>query len=181
MSALMASRRKAADRKARRKAKRIRIAQDSTGTAVAVPPRATLSSVRNALQRELNAAIRLRDGRLCISCGSLEGNQAGHLFAVGPFSGLRFHPLNEATQCAGCNKWRGGNHAAYAAAFIRRYGLATFEALDAIKGEPRQWRIGDLLTLRSALRSGGLAEYQCHYFALTGWVPLDNSGEVGGQ
>lgn len=134
------------------------------------------------IQRELNAAVRLRDGAACISCLkaplSRSDWNAGHLFGVGPFPALRFHPLNISSQCAGCNLWRSGNHAAYSAAFIRRHGLATFEALDAIKSEPRQWRVPDLLELRSALAQG-LDAYTARYFELTSWKVVRPSGVIG--
>lgn len=169
---------KAADKKAKRKAKRIRLSANSDGVKVEIPARATLKSLRNSLQAELNAAVRRRDGAVCISCPGLTGAswQAGHLFGVGAFSGLRFHPWNINVQDAACNVFRRGNHAAYAAGFIRKYGLDAFEALDAIKSEPRQWRIADLLELRSVLREGGLEAYQHRYFRLTGFpspVALD--------
>ncbi len=179
MSAIMAAKRKAADRKAKRKAKAARLMVKQSGytsdgqSLIVVTKPTTLSAMTNKLQRELNAAIRIRDGAVCISCGKAplaqSDHNAGHLFGVGPFPALRFHPLNIASQCAGtCNNYRKGNHAAYAAAFIRRHGLKVFQALDAIKSEPRQWRIPDLIELRAAL-SCGLEAYTKRYYALTGW------------
>lgn len=181
MSAIMAAKRKAADRKARRKAKAARIAEQQSGRTsdgaqlwVVTKP-VSLNALLSKLQRELNAAIRLRDGAVCVSCPKVQLSasdwNAGHLFGVGPFPALRFHPLNLASQCVGCNHHRKGNHAAYSAAFIRRHGLATFQALDAIKSEPRQWRVPDLLELRSALAKG-LDAYTARYFELTSWKVL---------
>ena len=173
--------------KRRAKAKRLRAKLPyltSDGRVLAVPPRWTLTTVGNKLREELHAAIRERDGAVCISCGktglvvAFGGGtwQAGHLFAVGPYRALRFHPLNIASQCSQCNSGaprrggRMGNHAAYAAAVIRRYGLATFAALDAIKGLPQKWTRGGLIDLLDCLRRGGIDRYTARYFELTGWT-----------
>lgn len=168
---------KAADRKARRKAKARRLNLEA-----GVPSRATLRAETQKLQSALNAAVRERDGAVCISCGrtglvvAMGGTwQAGHLFNVKTYPALRFHPLNIHSQCSQCNSTtanrggRMGNQAAYSAEFIRRRGLETFQALDAIKAEVRQWRILDLIELRTVLTSGGIDAYQARYFDLTGW------------
>lgn len=180
----------AADRKARRKDKAKRIAKqarliakqsgytsDGKTLMVVVKP-VKIKALKDKLKTELHAAIRDRDGNVCISCGrgglvlAKHGTwHAGHLFGVGPFPALQFHPLNIHSQGACCNTFKHGNHAAYSAAFIRRHGLETFQALDAIKSEPRQWRIPDLLDLRAAL-ARGLDSYSARYFELTGWKVL---------
>jgi len=177
---LMASQRikAAAAKKAKRKAKAARLAAarqitTTTGEALTIPPRWTIKTLREKLREELHAAIRLRDGARCISSGKypLQPSEwnAGHLFAVGPFPSVRFHPLNIHSQSSRDNCHLGGNHAAYSEAFIRRYGLATFEALAAEARRPRQWTVGELYELLTVLRREGLAGYQARYFALTGW------------
>lgn len=183
--ALVAERRRQKLRadKRRSKAKRIRanvpyVTND--GRVLPVPPRWTLKTAKARLREELHAAIRERDGAVCISCGKAplhkSDHNAGHLFAVGPFPGLRFNPFNLASQCAGtCNNYRRGNHAAFAAAVIRRHGLSVFEALDAEKNVARQWRMGDLLDLLDCLRRGGIEAYSRRYFEITGWTVRESA------
>ena len=174
-----AVRAKAAAKKAKRKAKAERIAAKRTfttaaGESLTLPPRWTLKTLKAKLQAELNAAIRERDGRVCISSGKAPLHdaewQAGHLFAVGPFPSVRFHPLNIHSQSSRDNCHLGGNHAAYSAAFIARYGLATFEALAEVARTPRQWTVGELYELLTILRREGLGGYQQRYFDLTAWT-----------
>lgn len=171
---------KAAKRKA--KAARLRKARQAPtvdGRTISVPARATHGGEEEKLKRQLHAVIRAHYGPTCISCRKdgltprvprVGGNwEAGHLFAVGPYPALKFHPLNIASQCSYCNGQLRGNHAAYSAAFIRRHGIATFEAMDAIKGQPRKFAISDLIELRQALTHGGLDGYSALYFTITGW------------
>lgn len=176
---LSALHKRAAERKAKRKAKAKRIRKPVEGWTTdgkalwVILPRVTLKGLRAKLKKELHAAIRARDGAVCISCGKaglVQGEtwHAGHLFGVGAFPALEFHPLNISSQGACCNTFKHGNHAAYSAAFIRRYDLATFQALDAIKGIPRKFTIADLLDLRAAL-AVSLDQYVARYFELTGW------------
>ena len=172
------ARKKAKKDKARKKAKLIATQSGYTSdgkTLWALANPVALKALKEKLKTELHSAIRTRDGNVCISCGNTglylgkPGTwHAGHLFGVGSFPGLQYHPLNIHSQGACCNTFKHGNHAAYAAAFIRRYGLEAFQALDAIKSEPRRWRVPDLLDLRSALVEG-LQAYQERYFELTGW------------
>lgn len=167
---------KAAAKKAKREAKRARIdakrhIETSDGRTVVIPPRWTLKTLKNKLRTELHAAIRARDGAVCISSGKAnlapaEWN-AGHLFAVGPYPGVQFHPLNIHSQSVYDNKYLRGNPAAYSAAFIRRYGLATFEALAQEAQKRRAWRAADLLDLLETLRAGGIEAYSVRYFELS--------------
>lgn len=62
------------------------------------------------VQEYFNAAIRRRDGR-CMTPFYCKGAlQASHFFAVGGNGGLRFHPANCWTQCAGCHfEWHNRN------------------------------------------------------------------------
>lgn len=168
----------AAAKKARHKAKAARLAAarqitTTTGEALTIPPRWTIKTLREKLREELHAAIRLRDGARCISCGKwpLAPNDwnAGHLFAVGPFPAVRFHPWNISSQCVMCNNYRGGNHASYALAFVGRYGIDTLTTLGELALKPRQWTAGEIYELLTVLRREGIAGYQARYFALTGW------------
>lgn len=174
LSPMAAKRAKSAAKKAKRLAKALRLqaARQITteaGEALVIPPRWTLKTLKGKLKAALHAEIRRRDGAVCISCGSNAGNQAGHLFAVGPFPSMQFHPLNISVQDAACNLFKRGNHAAYSAAFVRRYGVETFLALSAAASQPRQWTAGELFELLTILRRDGLAGYTARYYSLTGW------------
>lgn len=165
-------------RKLRRKEKAKRLAKarqivTEAGEALTLPVRWTLKTVKAKLQAELNAAVRERDGAVCISSGKILDKSewgAGHLFAVGPFPSVRFHPLNIHSQASYDNCYLNGNHAAYSAAHIRKYGLATFEALAAEARRPRQWTAAELYELLTILRRDGLRAYTERYFAMTNWT-----------
>ena len=181
MSLLLLSsavRAKAAAKKAKRKAKAERIARALVCTTSDGHPVKLRSGIRHhkleaKLQAELNRAIRARDyGKPCITCNrpvSEANANAGHCFPVGSHPSVRFHPLNIHSQSSRDNCHLGGNHAAYSAAFIARYGLATFEALAEVARTPRQWTVGELYELLTILRREGLGGYQQRYFDLTGW------------
>lgn len=182
--AASAVRAKAAAKRAKRNAKAARLAAarqitTEAGESLTLPPRWTLKTLKAKLQVELNAAIRERDGRVCISSGKAPLHdaewQAGHLFAVGPFPSVRFHPLNIHSQSSRDNCHLGGNHAAYSAAHIARYGLATFEALAEEARKPRQWTVGELYELLTILRRDGLSGYTRRYFAMTGWHVVERA------
>lgn len=159
MSAIMASRKKAAERKARRKAKAARIGTKAHAAQ-------SLKAAIRKLTPELHRAIRERDGAVCFSCGKvpLSGRDwnAGHLFAVGAFPSVRFHPRNIHSQCVGCNMGKSGNHAAYSARFVMRYGPDAFERLYRAARRPQQWTAQQLQTLREAL-ARGLEDYERAY------------------
>lgn len=142
--------RKAAERKARRKAKAKRIGSKAHA-------KAELNAMVKKLQAELNRAIRSRDGAKCFSCGAAPLDpsnwNAGHLFAVKPYPSVRFHPMNIHSQCVSCNHGKSGNHAAYSARFVERYGGATFRDLYVLARTVRQWRADELQQLRECLPS----------------------------
>lgn len=89
----------------------------------------------NDLQKVFNKFIRLRDaGKPCISCGTANKDidyHAGHLYAAGNYSYLRFNEDNVHLQCGNnCNKNKHGNFAEYRIALIKRIGLAHVEQLE---------------------------------------------------
>ncbi len=65
-------------------------------------------------QAAFNGYIRERDkGKVCVSCPTILSPKikfdAGHFFAAGNYSGLRFDELNVHGQCVRCNRHEHGN------------------------------------------------------------------------
>lgn len=197
MTALMASRRKAADRKSRRaseiisdslasramkraarraKAKRISqalVCTTSDGRPVKVRAGTRHHKLEATLQAELNAAVRRRDfGNPCITCKrpvSPANANAGHGFPVGSHPSIRFHPWNIHLQCGNpCNRFNGGEGAIYAEEIQRRYGHEAYTAMRILAQQSLRLSIPDLIDLRAALRRG-IDAYQERYFELTNW------------
>jgi len=109
-----------------------------------------LPKLKEKAQKVFNAFIRERDkGMPCISCGSLNANQAGHYFPVGRFSALRYHPDNCHLQCAGCNCYAYGNQAMYRIGLVKRIGVLAMEALEreAIETPVRKWTREELMLI----------------------------------
>lgn len=73
-------------------------------------------------QKKFNAFIRERDKEKgCISCnGPVE--QAGHYFAQGHHSALRYDEMNTNGQCIKCNMYLSGNLIKYRQGLVKRYG-----------------------------------------------------------
>lgn len=70
-----------------------------------------------------NAWIRNRDKDLpCISCGSYNGTDAGHYYAAGHYTALRFNEVNVNLQCKKCNLFLSGNQINYRKGLIAKYG-----------------------------------------------------------
>jgi hypothetical protein len=77
-----------------------------------------------------NGYIRRRDAGLgCISCGG-SVDHAGHYFAAGHYSALKFHTMNVNGQCVGCNNYKHGNLIHYRQGLVRKYGADNVAALE---------------------------------------------------
>jgi len=75
-----------------------------------------VSELKKELQVVFNRYIRLRDRHQpCISCGRPLGTKydAGHLFPVGHYDGIRFDEDNVHAQCVQCNRDKHGNQSEY--------------------------------------------------------------------
>ena len=87
-------------------------------------------TLKNRLDAVFSQWVRLRladaQGNVrCVSCGVLKHwkqMQAGH-FQKRHYLATRWHPENVNPQCPGCNVFKGGNYAAYAAWGVDRYGM----------------------------------------------------------
>lgn len=87
-----------------------------------------------ALETVFNAYIRKRDVDLpCISCGTYKANKwdAGHFWAAGNYSFLRFNEDNVHKQCsANCNGFKSGNQNEYRINLIKKIGAERVQWLD---------------------------------------------------
>jgi hypothetical protein len=107
----------------------------------------TIPKLTAKAQKVFNAYIRQRDeGLPCISCGSYNGNQAGHYFSVKGFSALRFNEWNIHLQCAGCNMYKHGNQAMYRIGLVERIGEKAVKELEqeAVHNRIKKWQRTEL-------------------------------------
>jgi hypothetical protein len=101
----------------------------------------TLPKLTKKAQEVFNRFIRERDKeRGCISCGS-DINHAGHYFAAGSHSALRFDEMNVNGQCVGCNCYKHGNLIYYRRGLVNRYGELMVEQMErqAIETRVKKW------------------------------------------
>ncbi len=105
-------------------------------------PLIPLPKLLEKTQKVVNSYIRRRDeGLPCISCGSYNGNQAGHYFTVKGYSALRFNEWNIWLQCAGCNMFKHGNQAMYRIGLVERIGEKAVKELEyeAVHNRVKKW------------------------------------------
>ena len=110
-------------------------------------PLILLPKLLEKTQKVVNAYIRKRDeGLPCISCGSYNGNQAGHYFTVKGYSALRFNEWNIHLQCAGCNMFKHGNQAMYRIGLVERIGEKAVKELEfeAVNNRIKKWQRNEL-------------------------------------
>ena len=83
-------------------------------------------------QRVFNDWIRLRDGNICISCGSTTAvsYHAGHYRTTAAAPQLRFNEDNVHSQCSACNVHKSGAITPYRAALIEKIGIERVVALE---------------------------------------------------
>lgn len=98
-------------------------------------------------QAVFNRYIVLRDGKVCISCGTQNPNIqycAGHYRSRGAAPQHRFNEMNVHSQCNHhCNMKLSGNIVNYRPALIKKIGLAAVEALEN-DNSARYYAIEDL-------------------------------------
>ena len=92
-------------------------------------------------QKVFNAWIRERDkGKACISCGMAKIDHAGHYFAAGQFTALRFNETNVNGQCIQCNYFKHSNAIGYRNGLIAKYGEASVLMLESsAKRAVKKW------------------------------------------
>lgn len=110
----------------------------------------TLPKLLENTQKIVNSYIRRRDeGLPCISCGSINANQAGHWISVRQSSALRFNEWNIHLQCAGCNLFKHGNQAMYRIGLVDRIGEQAVKELEdiAINSKVKKWTRDELFEI----------------------------------
>lgn len=115
----------------------------------------TLTEWKNEVQAVFNRYIRLRDGNVCISCGTTNPNiqyAAGHFRTVKAAGQLRYNEDNVNVQCNyQCNSVKGGNIAAYRPALIAKIGIERVEALEE-NNEEKRYTVDELIEIRDHYR-----------------------------
>ena len=110
----------------------------------------TIPNLLERTQKIVNSYIRRRDeGLPCISCGSYNGNQAGHWISVRQSSALRFNEWNIHLQCAGCNCFKHGNQAMYRIGLVERIGEKAVKELEdiAVNNRVKKWTRDELFEI----------------------------------
>ena len=104
-------------------------------------------------QRVFNDFIRLRDGEVCISCGSRTAvsYHAGHYRTTKVASQLRFNEDGCNSQCSACNTHQSGNIGPYRINLIEKIGIERVEALES-NNESHRYTREELEALRAHYR-----------------------------
>jgi len=104
-------------------------------------------------QRVFNDFIRLRDGEVCISCGSRTAvsYHAGHFRTTAKAKQLRFDEDNCHSQCISCNTHQSGNIGPYRINLIEKIGHERVEALES-NNESHRYTREELEALRAHYR-----------------------------
>lgn len=101
----------------------------------------SLTDWKNDAQVVFNRFIRLRDGKLCISCQTTNQNiqyAAGHYRTTKAASQLRYNEDNVHAQCNNqCNSQLSGNILEYRINLIKKIGIERVEALENDNSEHR--------------------------------------------
>ena len=90
---------------------------------------------------------KLRDGRLCVSCGKRDGTQCGHFLPKSACNLIyKYHELNLGRQCSYCNLFLKGNYIGYRKHQIEKLGTEMVEIIETEYCNPlplqfnsRQW------------------------------------------
>lgn len=117
--------------------------------------RVWLSKVLKQTQIVFNKYIRLRDkGKRCISSNIpyKYDFDAGHLFSVKQYSGIRFNELNVHGQSILDNRYKEGNFESYIISVQDRIGIDKYRELEKMamecKRTPKKWSIPEVLEIK---------------------------------
>lgn len=101
-----------------------------------------LNDLKKEAQKQFNKFIRLRDKDLpCISCGKTEAKawHAGHYWAMGMNSALRYSEENCHKQDDSCNVWKHGNLLNYRVGLVKKIGEERVKWLDENHNSVKKW------------------------------------------
>ena len=94
--------------------------------------RLSLATVLGYTKTRVHQYIRKRDeGKPCISCGTpyKKDFDAGHFYAAGKFTALKFDLDNIHGQCIQCNRFKEGNFEMYSLSLPNRIGIESYKNL----------------------------------------------------
>lgn len=114
-----------------------------------------MNDLKKEAQKHFNKYIRLRDKDLpCISCGKTEAKawHAGHYWAMGMNSALRYSEDNVNKQCNSCNKWGHGNLLNYRLNLVKKIGEDRVKWLDENHNGTKKWTRDELEQLISTYK-----------------------------
>lgn len=113
-----------------------------------------LSHWMSMTQRAFNDFIRVRDGEVCISCGSTTAisYHAGHYRTTAAASQLRFNEDNVHSQCSACNTHHSGAIGPYRINLIAKIGIQRVEALES-DNQPHRYTREELDSIRALYRA----------------------------
>lgn len=106
--------------------------------------------IKDECDQLVREIIKLRDAG-CITCGTVNDLQVGHLFRRG-IERTRWSLINNNAQCGMCNydhelyPWR------YQSCFTVRFGWAAYHALESESQQPGKFSYTELLEIRDGLR-----------------------------
>lgn len=108
---------------------------------------------RKKADEDCNRYIRLRDGKLCISCGITTGQfHAGHYRPKSHYPEFRYDEDNIHAQCAQCNEKKSGNLIEYRKGLVLKIGQDRVDRLESASPIPRR-RIEDYKQIRAHYRA----------------------------
>jgi 5-methylcytosine-specific restriction endonuclease McrA len=91
--------------------------------------------------------IRIRDKGRCFTCGVRKDwklMQAGHFVRAAQGGETWLDEVNVNAQCSGCNMFKQGEIAIYAARLEEKYGHGIIQELEKKKNTMKQWRIPEM-------------------------------------
>ena len=91
------------------------------------------------VQKVFNASIVHRDER-CVICGKTDNLQCSHFYPTKANQGIRFHPDNAHTMCAGCHIDHHQRDPLFYSRWMARHNNQALEHLAAIRKRPLKYR-----------------------------------------
>lgn len=111
----------------------------------------SLADDKKRTQIAFNKWIRRRDeDEPCISCDTHTSNiwDAGHFWAMGSKSALRYHPDNCHKQCRSCNRFKRGNLLEYRIRLKKKIGKKRMQYLEDHRNDTKRWTREELKEIR---------------------------------
>ncbi len=106
-----------------------------------------LPKLKKQLWEVIKVYIKLRDGKMCVSCRKREGTQTGHYLPKSACNLIyKYYEKNLGRQCAYCNLYLKGNAVEYRKYQIKKWGLKSVEEMERsynlplpLNFSPRPW------------------------------------------